>query len=77
MQTCGIHASGGDNNVFLPAEIGEFGVIKVPKEPGLFKSYAKQTKSSDSEKVYNVILLDDKGEICYYAKDVIVRRISQ
>jgi hypothetical protein len=52
-------------------------VIKVPKEPGLFKSYAKQTKSSDSEKVYNVILLDDKGEICYYAKDVIVRRISQ
>lgn len=77
MQTCGVHASEGEDKVFLPAEIAELGLIKVPKEPGLFKSYAKLTKSSDSEKVYNVILCDEKGEVYYYAKDVTVRRISQ
>lgn len=77
MQTCGVHASEGSDRIYLPSEIGEFGLIKVPKEPGLYKSYAKLIKSSDEEKVYNVILYNDKGEACYYAKDVIVRRISQ
>ncbi len=77
MQACGVHASEGEDKIFLPAEIAELGMIKVPKERGLFKSYAKLTKSSDSEKVYNVILCDEKGEVYYYAKDVTVRRISQ
>ncbi|MEN2775698.1 SDR family NAD(P)-dependent oxidoreductase [Acetivibrio clariflavus] len=77
MQSCGVHASEGSDRIYLPSEIGEFGLVKVPKEPGLFKSYAKLVKSSDEEKVYNVILYNEKGEVCYYAKDVIVRRISQ
>jgi len=77
MQSCGVHASEGNERIHLPSEIGEIGLVKVPKEPGMFKSYAKLIKSSDGEKVYNVILYNEKGEVCYYAKDVIVRRISQ
>ena len=77
MQSCGVHASEDSDRIYLPSEIGEFGLIKVPKEPGLFKSYAKLIKSSEEEKIYNVILYNEKGEACYYAKDIIVRRISQ
>lgn len=77
MQSCGVHASEGSERIYLPSQIGELGLVKVPKEPGLFKSYAKLIKSSDDEKIYNVILYNDKGEVCYYAKDVVVRRISQ
>jgi len=77
MQSCGVHAAEGSDRVYLPSEIGEFGLVQVPKEPGLFKSYAKLIRSSDEEKIYNVILYNDRGEVCYYAKDVIVRRISQ
>ena len=77
MQSCGVHASADSDRIYLPAEIGEFGLVKVPKEPGIFKSYAKLIKSSDEEKVYNVILYNEKGEVNYYAKNVIVKRISQ
>jgi len=77
MQSCGVHASEGGSRVYLPETVGEFGLIKVPKEPGLFKSYAKLIKNNDDEKVYNVILFNEKGEACYYAKNVVVRRINK
>lgn len=77
LQSCGVHASVDSDRVYLPAEIGEFGLVKVPKEPGLFKSYAKLIEISDEERVYNVILYNEKGEVNYYAKNVIVKRISQ
>ncbi|HEY9061759.1 MAG TPA: SDR family NAD(P)-dependent oxidoreductase [Pseudobacteroides sp.] len=77
MQSCGIHSSVDTDGLYLPWEIKEFGIVKAPKEPGLFKAYAKRISGDDNEKSYNVILYNDKGEVCYYAKDVTVKRIAQ
>lgn len=77
MQSCGVHASTDDDRIFLPWKVGEFGVVKVPREPGLFKSYAKLIECNNDEKTYNVILYNEKGEVNYYAKNVIVKRINQ
>ncbi len=77
MQSCGVHSSVVTDRVYLPWKIGEFGVVKVPREKGLFKSYAKLIKDNDDEKLYDVILYNEKGEVNYYAKNVIVKRINQ
>lgn len=77
MQACGVHSSADSENVYLPWQIGEFGIIKAAREPGLFTAYAKLVESNDEEKTYDVILYNDKGEVNYYAKNVIVKRISQ
>ncbi|MCX7747118.1 MAG: SDR family NAD(P)-dependent oxidoreductase [Clostridia bacterium] len=77
MQACGVHSSVGTDEIYLPWEIGEFGVVKAPKEPGLFKAYAKMIENTDQERSYHVVLYNDKGELCYYAKNVIVKRILQ
>jgi acyl transferase domain-containing protein/NAD(P)-dependent dehydrogenase (short-subunit alcohol dehydrogenase family) len=77
MQVCGIHSSAGNDKVYLPWKIGELGIIKVAKEPGIFTVYARLIESNDEEKTYDVILCNDKGEVDYYAKNVIVKRINQ
>lgn len=77
MQACGIHSSMDTDGVYLPWEIGEFGVVKVPREPGLFNVYAGMMKDGGDEKIYDVLLYGDNGEIYYYAKNVVVKRIAQ
>ncbi len=77
MQSCGVHASVDTDRVYLPWKIGEFGIVKVPREAGLFRSYAKLIESNDDEKVYDVILVNEDDEVNYYAKNVIVKRINQ
>jgi acyl transferase domain-containing protein/NAD(P)-dependent dehydrogenase (short-subunit alcohol dehydrogenase family)/acyl carrier protein len=77
MQSCGIHSSVDTDGVYLPWKIGEFGVVKVPREPGLFKAFAEMTRNDGVEKTYDVILYGDNGEIYYYAKNVIVKRIAK
>jgi NAD(P)-dependent dehydrogenase (short-subunit alcohol dehydrogenase family)/acyl carrier protein len=77
MQACGVHASMDKDSIYLPWEIGEFGVVNVPRKPGIFKVYAKMIKDGEREKFYDVILYNDNGESCYYAKNVIVKYIAQ
>ncbi len=77
MQSCGIHASAGTNGVYLPWQVDEFGIVNTPKEPGIFKAYAKKIGGNENEKTYDVILYNDKRKVCYYAKKVTFKRISQ
>ncbi|KNY26217.1 type I polyketide synthase [Pseudobacteroides cellulosolvens] len=77
MQCCGIHSSVDTDGLYLPWQVEEFGIVNTPKESGLYKAYAKRISGNDSEKSYDVILYNDKGEVCYYAKRVTVKRIAQ
>ncbi|MEJ6951886.1 SDR family NAD(P)-dependent oxidoreductase [Natronospora cellulosivora (SeqCode)] len=75
-QTCGVHTLVNDNRVYLPWEIEEFGVVKKPIELCRYIAYSKVIKEEEDCKVYDVILLNDKDEVCYYAKNVTMRRIN-
>ncbi|MFZ5988671.1 MAG: SDR family NAD(P)-dependent oxidoreductase [Bacillota bacterium] len=75
-QTCGVHSQYNSDRVYLPWEVKEFGIVKAPRELGLYKCYARLKSSSDELKVYDVVMVNEKGEVCYYAKDVTMRRIN-
>ena len=77
MQVCGLYSSIDTEGIYLPWAVGEFGIVKVARKPGLFNAYAKKLRSDEKEKAYDVILYSDDGEVYYYAKNVIVKRISQ
>lgn len=77
MQCCGIHSSYNTDGLYLPWQVDEFGIVNPPKKSGKYKAYAKKIGGNDSEKSYDVILYDEKGEVCYYAKKVTVKKIAQ
>ncbi|TYQ16382.1 UNVERIFIED_CONTAM: acyl transferase domain-containing protein [Acetivibrio alkalicellulosi] len=75
-QVCGVHSLTNSERVYLPCEVEEFGVVKVPRERCLYKAYSKVKKDEDEYKIYDVILLNQDEQICYYAKNIVMRRIS-
>jgi len=75
-QVCGIHTAYNSDRVFLPWKADEIGVVKVPREACGYKVIAKQKEDGDEYKKYDVIMLNEYGEVCYYARNVIKRRIS-
>ncbi|WP_010250325.1 type I polyketide synthase [Acetivibrio cellulolyticus] len=75
-QVCAIHTLIEIKRVYLPWQIEELGVVKVPKEPCQYKAYSKITNESDDAKTYDVIFLNENDEVCYYAKNVVMKRIN-
>ncbi len=75
-QVCAIHTLIEIRRVYLPWRVEELGVVKVPKEPCRYKAYSKIKNESDDAKTYDVILLNDNDEVCYYAKNVVMKRIN-
>jgi hypothetical protein len=76
MQICGIHSAHTTGRVYLPWEIGEFGIVKVPREAKPYRAYTKLKYRDDEVRNYEVLLLDENEEVCSYVKDVKMRRIS-
>ena len=74
-QVCGIHSQIDTDEVYLPWEVEEFGVIKAPKEIMHYRVYSKLKYISGDTKVYDVIMLNEENEVCYYAKSVKMRVI--
>jgi NAD(P)-dependent dehydrogenase (short-subunit alcohol dehydrogenase family) len=77
MEACCIHSSMDSYGIYLPWKVGEFGVVKVPKSAGRFRTFAKMLYEGNGEKTYDVILYGDNDEVYYYARNVIVKRIAQ
>ena len=76
MQICGIHSAHTTGRVYLPWEIGEFGIVKVPREAKPYRAYTKLKYRDDEVRSYDVLLLDENEEVCSHVKDVKMRRIS-
>ncbi|NLP13740.1 MAG: SDR family NAD(P)-dependent oxidoreductase [Clostridium sp.] len=74
-QVCGIHSQVNADEVYLPWEAEEFGVINVPREIMNYKAYSRLKYKSGDTKVYDVIMLNERNEVCYYAKSVKMRVI--
>lgn len=75
-QACGVHALLNNNWVYLPWEIGEVGVIKVPRKLCQYKAYSKLKDGNDEYKTYDAFLVNENDEVCYYGKNIVMRRIS-
>ncbi len=75
-QACAAHLLVNKKRVYLPWEVKELGIVNVPKQPGLFKSYTKVVEDSDDLVAFDVVMVDGDGEICYYAKKCYFRRIN-
>ncbi len=75
-QACSVHTQLKNDRVFLPWEVEEFGVLKAPRELCGYKAYTKVKDEDDECKVYDAVLMNEHGEICYYAKNVVMRRIN-
>jgi hypothetical protein len=76
LQACGVHTLIENKRVYLPWEIEELGVVKVPRERCWYKAYSKVKSESEDAKIYDVILFNENDEVCYYAKNVVMRRIN-
>jgi acyl transferase domain-containing protein/NAD(P)-dependent dehydrogenase (short-subunit alcohol dehydrogenase family)/acyl carrier protein len=75
-QACGVHTNHGNERVYLPWKADELGVVNVPKEHCRYKAYAKVKTRGDGIITYDVIMINERDEVCYYAKNVTMRAIS-
>ncbi|RXE59184.1 type I polyketide synthase [Acetivibrio mesophilus] len=74
-QVCGVHSQFESDVVYLPWQVEEFGIVKVPKEMMRYKAYSILKHKDDEIKVYDAIMVNEKNEVCYYAKNVRMRVI--
>lgn len=74
-QACGVHSQGDTDTVYLPWEVEEFGVVKVPRELMRYKAYSKLKIRTDDLKIYDVVMINENDEVCYYAKNIKMRAI--
>jgi hypothetical protein len=75
-QACAAHLLVNRKRVYLPWEVTELGIVRVPREPGLFTSYTKVVEDSDDVVGFDVVMVDADGQICYYARSARFRRIN-
>ncbi|MDQ2086118.1 SDR family NAD(P)-dependent oxidoreductase [Herbivorax sp. ANBcel31] len=75
-QVCGVHTAYNNDRVFLPWKVEEVGVVQVPREYCGYKVYSRLKEEGDEYKKYDVIMLNQYDEVCYYAKNVVMRQIS-
>lgn len=74
-QICGVHSQFDSDLVYLPWQVEEFGIVKVPREMMRYKAYSILRHKDDEIKVYDAIMVNEKNELCYYAKNVRMRVI--
>jgi acyl transferase domain-containing protein/NAD(P)-dependent dehydrogenase (short-subunit alcohol dehydrogenase family) len=75
-QAAAIHALSRWDRIHLPVYAEEIGVIRVPRQVETLKIIARLTGYQADTGVYDLIMLDVNGEICYFAKKVMVKRIN-
>jgi NAD(P)-dependent dehydrogenase (short-subunit alcohol dehydrogenase family) len=67
-QACAANLLVNRKSVFLPWEIGELGIVDVPRQDGLYITYAQVVEESEEVVGFNVVMLDRDGKICYFAR---------
>jgi NAD(P)-dependent dehydrogenase (short-subunit alcohol dehydrogenase family) len=75
-QACAAHLLVNKERVYLPWEIGELGIVHVPRQKGLYRSYAQVVEESDQVVGFDVVMLDGEGRVCYYARSARFRMIN-
>ncbi|MFW6306241.1 MAG: SDR family NAD(P)-dependent oxidoreductase, partial [Bacillota bacterium] len=75
-QVCGIHSAETGDGVYLPWNIGELAVIKPARKVKPYTAYANLKEKSSDILIYDVVLLNNEEKICYYSKNIKMRRIN-
>ncbi|PYG85774.1 malonyl CoA-acyl carrier protein transacylase [Ruminiclostridium sufflavum DSM 19573] len=63
-------------NIYLPWRVEEFGIIKVPRKDGFFRVFAEAVSEDEEYRTYRIAILDEKDELCSYARNATFRLIS-
>ncbi len=64
-------------NIYLPWKVEEFGILKVPKQDGFFRVFAEAVAEDEEYRTYRIAILNDKDELCSYARNATFRLINQ
>ncbi len=64
-------------NIYLPWKVEEFGILKVPKKDGFFRVFAEAVAEEEEYRTYRIAILDEKDELCSYARNATFRLINQ
>lgn len=75
-QAAALHALTQHDRMHLPLSVDEMGVIQVPRQIETLRIIAKLKEYQNETGAYDIIVIDAKGKLCYYAKNVMVRRIN-
>ena len=75
-QACAAHLLIHKKRVYLPWEVEELGIIRVPRESGLYRSYTQVVDESGDIVVFNVTMVNGDGDICYFARRAAFRMIN-
>jgi hypothetical protein len=54
----------------------EIGIIRVPRQIENLKIIARLIRYEEDCGTYDVIIIDAHGDICYYAKNIMLSRIN-
>jgi malonyl CoA-acyl carrier protein transacylase len=65
------------NQIYLPVGADEFVVVNAQKTPGTFRIYLNVIKNENDMLFYDMIMKNDKDEICYFIKNSKFRRVNQ
>ncbi|MBN1481879.1 SDR family NAD(P)-dependent oxidoreductase [candidate division KSB1 bacterium] len=75
-QACAAHLLVHKKRVYLPWEVEELGIIRVPRTSGLYRSYTRVVDESEDIVVFHVTMVDGDGKICYFARRAAFRLIN-
>ncbi len=75
-QACAANLLVNRQRVYLPWRIGELGVVRVPRQPGLYVCHAEVVEESSDTVCFNVVMLDGADQVCYYARGACFRLIN-
>jgi NAD(P)-dependent dehydrogenase (short-subunit alcohol dehydrogenase family) len=75
-QACAVYLMVSRNRVYLPWEVGELGIVSVPRAPGLFRTYAQVVREWDDVVEFNVSMVDGEGQVRSFGRHTRFRRIN-
>jgi acyl transferase domain-containing protein/NAD(P)-dependent dehydrogenase (short-subunit alcohol dehydrogenase family) len=75
-QAAAIHALTQHDRIHLPLSADEMGVVRVPRQVETMRIIARLHQYDGEFGTYDIIMIDAQDNICYYAKNVLVRRIN-
>ncbi len=75
-QACAAHLLVHRQRVYLPWDIGELGILRVPREEGLYRCYTRVVAETANTVAYDVVMVDGDGRACYVARNAAFRLIN-
>jgi malonyl CoA-acyl carrier protein transacylase len=62
---------------FLPFGAEKFVIVKAPKADGTYRIVAKLKEQDNNKMIFNILMLNEGGELCSYVKNSVYLRINQ